>query len=164
MFSSPFAEGRRQRTQDQSCCMMRTDRSWIGSSALQISCPPCTFGGFDDSWLLVDGIQDVERSMVQRFRPFAEIKVVRPQDNFKTKIKVISNIGEPLPRSIPQLRCRNNHLKLTGFGSLTTCRDALGAIQGKPCLQKQSRQSFSVRVVITNNQDPSSIRDVRLQA
>src|SRR5712691_271021 len=157
---------RRQKSQNQSCDrgMMWRVHSWYGPSPLQISCPQCAFGRLDHPMLFINGIQDVKSSVIQRPRPIGEIKVARPYKNLKTKIIANSHISEPLPRSVYQLRYRNDHLILAGFGSGTTCREALRTIRIKPCLQQQNRKSFSFNLIITNNQDPSCISDVRLQA
>ena len=82
----------RGKKQDESGRLMRTDPSWGGAGPLQVSRPECAFGGLDDSWLVIDGINDVKRSVIQRLRPFSEIEVARPHNYLKGKIIAISNI------------------------------------------------------------------------
>src|SRR5712692_9560156 len=131
--------------------------------ALEASRPQSAFGSLDSFWLLTLGVQNVKRSFLERLRPIGEIIVARPENDLKAKIIVIRNVGQPPPRSVPQQRCRDDHLKPAGFGSLTTRRNAICPFRGEPFLPENVLQPFRVRVILTDDQDSSPIRDSQLQ-
>src|SRR5258708_6728211 len=77
---------------------------------------------------------------------------------------MIRNVGESPPRPVPQQGRRDDHLKPTGFSCLTTRRHAFCPFRNKPCFPENGLQPFRVRVVVTDDQDSSPIRDFQCQA